>query len=97
MEVNIILTSFKVTNQVIQRNNKIIIQANKTKNNEKEHRSQTKEDNMTKTRNTMMNSEINETDMAKGTKKGKKSKADNSKQPELPSSITCHGYRQIFI
>ena len=40
---------------------------------------------MTKTRNTMMNSETNETNKGKGTKRGQKTKADNSKQPELPN------------
>ena len=40
---------------------------------------------MTKTRNTVMNGEANETEKGKGTKKGKKTKTDNSKQLELPS------------
>ena len=43
-----------------------------------------------------MNRETNEIDKGKGTKKGKKTKADNSKQLELPSSITYHGCQQIF-
>ena len=46
---------------------------------------------MTKTRNTVMNTETNETDKGKGTKKGKKIKPDNSKQIKLPNSITCYG------
>ena len=51
---------------------------------------------MTKTRNTVMIRETNETEKGKGTKKGKKTKTDNSKQLELPNSITCHGCQQIF-
>ena len=51
---------------------------------------------MIKTRNTVMNRETNETDKGKGTKKGKKTKADNSKQLKLPNSIIYHGYQQIF-
>ena len=43
---------------------------------------------MTKTRNTVMNRERNETEKGKGTKKWKKTKIDNSKQLELPNSIT---------
>ena len=39
---------------------------------------------MTKTRNAMLHSETNETYKAKGIKKGKKTKADNTKQPEFP-------------
>ena len=38
---------------------------------------------MMKTRNAMLHSETNETDKAKGIKKGKKTKADNTKQPEF--------------
>ena len=51
----------------------------------------TKENNMTKTACAMMNSETNDADKTKVTKKGKKTKADNNKQPELPESITCNG------
>ena len=51
---------------------------------------------MTKTRKTVMNRETNETEKGKGTEKGKKTKTDNSKQLELPNSITCHGCQQIF-
>ena len=43
----------------------------------------------------MINDETNEPDKAKA-KKGKTTKADNSKQLELPNSITCHGCQQIF-
>ena len=50
----------------------------------------TKENNMTKTASEMMSSEKN-ADKTKVTKKGKKTKADNNKQPELPESITCNG------
>ena len=50
-----------------------------------------KENNMTKTASAVMGSETNEADKTKGTKKGKKTKADNNKQPELPESITCNG------
>ena len=42
-----------------------------------------------------MNRETNETDKEKGTKKRKKTKADNSKQLDLPNSITCHSCQQI--
>ena len=56
----------------------------------------TKENNMTKTASAMMTSETNDADKTKVTKKGKKTKADNKKQPELPESITCNGCQQIF-
>ena len=46
---------------------------------------------MTKTASAMMSSETNDTDKTKVTKKGKNTKADNNKQPELPESITCNG------
>ena len=46
---------------------------------------------MTKTASEMMSSEKN-ADKTKVTKKGKKAKADNNKQPELPESITCNGW-----
>ena len=47
-------------------------------------------ENMTKTASAMMSSETNEADKTKVTKKGKKTKADNNKQPELPESIICN-------